>query len=171
VELHGGHIELESQLGQGTTFSCFIRLPIAQSPDKPQTKDVDTNSTSKLSGVRILLAEDNKLNQKLGSFALKNNGAIVEFAEDGEAAVEMAKKQVYDIILMDLQMPKMNGYEATEEIRKNLKVNTPIIACTAHSLVGERTKCIEAGMNDYISKPYTEAVLVEVIQQALDDER
>ena len=167
VELHGGYIEVESQLGKGTTFSCYLPLPIVQSPEKPKATDVDTNSTLKLSGVRILLAEDNKLNQKLGSFALKNNGAIVEFAEDGEAAVEMAKKQVYDIILMDLQMPKMNGYEATEEIRKNLKVNTPIIACTAHSLVGERTKCIEAGMNDYISKPYTEAVLIEVIQQAL----
>ncbi|WP_425420199.1 ATP-binding protein [Phaeodactylibacter xiamenensis] len=167
VELHGGHIEVESQLGEGTTFSCYLRLPIAQSPEKPKATNVDTNSPLKLSGVRILLAEDNKLNQKLGSFALKNNGAIVEFAEDGEAAVEMAQKQAYDIILMDLQMPKMNGYKATEEIRKNLKVNTPIIACTAHSLVGERTKCIEAGMNDYISKPYTEAVLIEVIQQAL----
>lgn len=91
----------------------------------------------------------------------------MEFAEDGEAAVEMARKQAYDIILMDLQMPKMNGYEATRQIRKMLKTTTSIIACTAHSLVGERMKCIEAGMNDYISKPYTEAVLVEAIQKAL----
>lgn len=167
VELHGGYIEVESQLGKGTTFSCYLPLPIVQSPEKPKATNVDTNSTLKLSGVRILLAEDNKLNQKLGSFALKNNGAIVEFAEDGEAAVEMARKQAYDIILMDLQMPKMNGYEATRQIRKMLKTTTSIIACTAHSLVGERTKCIEAGMNDYISKPYTEAVLVEAIQKAL----
>lgn len=169
VELHGGRVELESQPGQGTTFSCYLRLPLAQSPEKPKATDVDTNSTLKLSGVRILLAEDNKLNQKLGSFALKNNGAIVEFAEDGEAAVEMAQKQAYDIILMDLQMPKMNGYEATKQIRKTVEAETPIIACTAHSLVGERMKCIEAGMNDYISKPYTEAILVEAIQKALDE--
>jgi PAS domain S-box-containing protein len=168
VELHGGHIELESQPGQGTTFSCYLRMPIAQSPEKSKATDVDTNSTLKLSGIRILLAEDNKLNQKLGAFALKNNGAIVEFAEDGEAAVEMAQNHAYDIILMDLQMPRMNGYEATKQIRKNLMANTPIIACTAHSLVGEKAKCIEAGMNGYISKPYTESILVETIQKALD---
>jgi CheY-like chemotaxis protein len=70
---------------------------------------------------------------------------------------------------MDLQMPKMNGYEATKQIRKTVEAETPIIACTAHSLVGERMKCIEAGMNDYISKPYTEAILVEAIQKALDE--
>ncbi|MEQ8706650.1 MAG: ATP-binding protein [Phaeodactylibacter sp.] len=168
VELYAGRIEVQSKLGEGTTFRCYLNLPVAKAP-KNQTSTMNTSSELKLAGVKILLAEDNKLNQKLGAFALKNNGALVDFAEDGEAAVEMAKANTYDIILMDLQMPKMNGYEATAQIRKALKVETPIIACTAHSLVGERSKCIDAGMNDYISKPYTEAVLVQCIQDMLLD--
>lgn len=167
TELYEGHIEVESVPGKGTTFSCYLSLPIASPPEKQNTHIMNTNSELKLAGVKVLLAEDNKLNQKLGAFALKNNGAEVEFAEDGAAAVEMAKANQYDIILMDLQMPKLNGYEATEQIRQFLKAETPIIACRAHSLVGERAKCIQAGMDDYISKPYTEAILVQAIQETL----
>jgi len=164
VEMQSGCIEVKSELGSGTTFTC--RLPFkrsAASDSELRSGAASKAAAGRLDGIRILLAEDNELNRRMAAYALKNNGAEVEFAEDGQIAVEKAQKQAFDLILMDLQMPRLNGYEATREIRNKLGPKLPIVACTAHSLVGERAQCLEAGMNEYISKPYTEAVLVEAI--------
>jgi len=164
VEMQGGRIEVKSELGSGTTFTCRLSFERSAASDPElRTRAASKAAAGRLDGIRILLAEDNELNRRMAAYALKNNGAEVEFAEDGQIAVEKAQKQAFDLILMDLQMPRLNGYEATREIRNKLGPKLPIVACTAHSLVGERAQCLEAGMNEYISKPYTEAVLVEAI--------
>jgi CheY-like chemotaxis protein len=118
-------------------------------------------------GLSILLVEDNLINQKVAIHTLKKNKHVVELANDGLEAVEKFLKGKYDLILMDVQMPKMNGYEATIEIRriekeKGLKpIN--IIAMTANAMKGEKERCIEIGMNDYISKPFKKEELLRVL--------
>ncbi len=111
----------------------------------------------------ILLVEDNLLNIKLVSILFSQNDLILEVAENGMEAIEKLKARHYDIILMDIEMPVMNGYEATRVIRQELKNNIPIIAMTAHAQAGEREKCLQIGMNDYLGKPVDEALLLRAI--------
>jgi CheY-like chemotaxis protein/HPt (histidine-containing phosphotransfer) domain-containing protein len=103
----------------------------------------------------VLVAEDNEVNQVIAKHCLLRLGATAEIAVDGAEAVEKVKLQSYFLVLMDIQMPKMDGYEASRYIRKELKNNVPIIAMTAFVLDGEDAKCIDAGMNGYISKPFS----------------
>jgi len=115
----------------------------------------------------ILLAEDNLINQRLAIRILEKMGHTVTLAENGLQAVAAAKKQHFDLILMDVQMPEMGGFEATAVIReyeKQINVHTPIIAMTAHALYGYYEKCLEADMDDYVSKPINIKVLKEKIQ-------
>lgn len=116
-----------------------------------------------LADMRILLVEDNEHNQILAETYLLKQQAIVEIASNGKIAIEFLKKKSYDVILMDIQMPIMDGLSTTEMLRQELKITTPVIACSAHAMPSERLKCKEAGMNDYISKPYTEDGLVSVL--------
>ena len=113
--------------------------------------------------------EDNELNQKLAKKVLEQNHIKAAIVSNGQEAITILKKQSFDLIMMDLQMPVMDGYVATECIRKKLKLKTPIIALTAHSLVGEKAKCIDSGMNDYLSKPFKAAELVEKIHKLVND--
>jgi CheY-like chemotaxis protein/HPt (histidine-containing phosphotransfer) domain-containing protein len=107
-----------------------------------------------LRGKRVLVAEDNKINQQVAREALEESGVIVEIADNGEVAVEMIRESRFDAVLMDVQMPGIDGYEASRRIRSDRRFDSlPIIAMTAHSLSGDREKCLEAGMNDHLPKP------------------
>ena len=120
----------------------------------------------------MLLAEDEPITRKLLHRHLVTQGYQVLEASNGKEAVEAVKKNTYDLILMDCQMPEMDGYEATREIRKleGEKRHTPIIAMTAHALEGDREKCLAAGMDDYISKPVRKEKLKEVLEKWLKKE-
>ena len=115
----------------------------------------------------VLVAEDNAINQMVVKHTLLKLGATADIAGDGAEAIEKFKKNKYDLILMDIQMPLMDGYEATRYIRNQLRSNVPIIAMTAFGLNGEDEKCFDCGMNDYVSKPFTIENLSNVIQKVL----
>jgi CheY-like chemotaxis protein/HPt (histidine-containing phosphotransfer) domain-containing protein len=116
---------------------------------------------------RILVAEDNSINQVVVKHALSNLGATVDIVTDGTEAIEKIKQQSYDLILMDIQMPDMDGYDTTRYIRNELQNSIPIIAMTAFAQKGEDEKCLEAGMNAYVSKPFTTESLSETISRVL----
>ena len=130
---------------------------------KESEKEKKTVSDKKI-GTKILLVEDNKINQKTTKIMLEKGGYIVEVASDGQEAVEKFEESEYDIILMDIQMPVMNGFEASEEIRRRNK-EVPIIALTAYALKGDKDKCMESGMNDYLAKPYKMQDLYDMIKK------
>ena len=116
-------------------------------------------SEKNLSGVKVLLVEDNQINQLLATTVLRQWKAEVDVAINGIYAIESLKKKQYDMILMDIQMPEMGGIEATQIIRKELNISTPIIAVTANALKGDREIYLEAGMDDYVSKPFEQNIL------------
>jgi two-component system, sensor histidine kinase and response regulator len=114
---------------------------------------------------RILMAEDNQINQRVGKLILQRAGFDIDLVADGREALEAHKAQPYDLILMDCQMPTMDGFEASRQIR-SLDYHQPvIIAVTANALVGEREKCLDAGMDDYLSKPFQAEQLVAVVKK------
>ena len=163
VEIHDGEIGVTSELDKGTTFKFEITYPIVSAASLTTQNIVSVEKDTSLSGMRILLVEDNEHNQILAKNYLNKYNALIDLAENGEAAIDMVKRHEYDCILMDLQMPKVDGYEATDIIRNKLKKNVPIIACTAHSLAEEKVKCMTLGMSEFISKPYSEQQLVNAI--------
>lgn len=168
LSLYNSKIDVKSELGQGTEFSFELSLPILTMDGVSSVFDVpNSKSDNLLAGRLVLVAEDNEHNQILATTYLKKNGAEVEIAENGAIAVEKLKNKNFDLVLMDLQMPVMDGFEATKSIRNDLKSDLPIIACSAHSLVGERENCLEKGMNEYISKPYSEKTLVRILTSFL----
>jgi CheY-like chemotaxis protein len=129
-----------------------------QIPDKP------------LNSYRVLIAEDNIVNQKVAYFMLEKQGHLVTGARDGKEAVAAMDKGIFDVILMDIQMPNMNGFEATAAIRekeKNSEKYTPIIAMTAHAMKGDREMCLEKGMDDYVPKPLKADELLTKIEQVV----
>ncbi len=125
--------------------------------------------TEEIAGASILVAEDHKVNQILFKTILENLGHMVTLASNGKEAVEAVKRERFDIIFMDVQMPKMNGYEATVEIR-NLKILTPVIAVTASAVKGEKEKCLAAGMTDFLTKPFKKRDLLPVLERWLEVE-
>jgi signal transduction histidine kinase/DNA-binding response OmpR family regulator len=157
VLLQNGEITLESEVGVGTTFS--VRMPFAKCHDK-QNDETSLNEESEvkdLSSFEILLVEDNPINQLVAQQVLENWNAKVEFADNGLQAVEMLQQKDYSLVLMDLQMPVMNGYQATEFIRNKINrvknPDIPIIALTADAFPETKRKVIESGMNDFVTKP------------------
>ncbi|MFN5295324.1 MAG: ATP-binding protein [Flavobacteriales bacterium] len=158
VEMMGGELVLNSEKNNGTTFSFQVRLKKAMLAP-PKKKEFNPN----LEGARILLVEDNKVNQFLANALLKSWNAIVDISEDGEDAVNRMKNEAYDLVLMDLQMPIMDGFEATRCIRQELQSKIPIIGLSANALNGERERSLETGMDDYITKPFQPEALYEKI--------
>ena len=154
IELQKGSISVESRLNEGSTF--YFTLPFKKSL-KQAIKPIAAKPAQPLSTKRfkVLLVEDNVLNQRLATRVLENLGFEPDLAENGRIATEKVAQNAYNVILMDLQMPEMDGYQATQFIRNELKSKVPIIAMTAHSLVGERDKCLTLGMDDYIPKPFS----------------
>jgi PAS domain S-box-containing protein len=169
VELHKGTISLDSKIGEGTQI--MIDLPFkVSSNDQEVSKEKQNEHKNKqlFTGYSFLIAEDNEFNQLLVNSILSEYGANLDFALDGLEAVEKAKNKQYDLILMDLQMPNMDGLQATKIIIQDLKIATPIIACSAHSIKSEKENCIAIGIKDYISKPYKKDVLINTILQYLN---
>ncbi|MFN1834805.1 response regulator [Balneola sp. MJW-20] len=160
VELQGGSLNVESSKGEGSSF--FVELVFGKGIGKEKAK-VDSNkidTAEALKGFRILLAEDNLVNQKVMQRFLQRWEVVLTIVEDGEKAVEEMKRNNHDLILMDLQMPNMDGFDATAHIRKlddPYKRNVPIIALTAAALKEVREKVYATGMNDYVTKPFNPA--------------
>ncbi|MBF0101301.1 MAG: response regulator [Desulfobacterales bacterium] len=157
IEMMGGKISVESKPGVGSIFSFTARFTKAKknrevihtTENRESYKSADLNN---IRGSRILLVEDNPINQQVACEFLEQEGFIVMVANNGKEAVDIVKTSAFDLILMDIQMPEMDGYTATKEIR-NSQFPIPIIAITAHAMNAERNKCIESGMNDYLTKP------------------
>lgn len=165
VELQNGEIHVKSEPGRGSEFYFTISFPkTAETETKTEAFYYEPPANS----INILLCEDNELNQNLAKSVIKSFGYHLDIANNGEEGVEMFKKNKYDLILMDLQMPVMDGYEATKCIRKKHKSQIPIIAMTAHSLAGEQQKCYEEGMDAYVPKPFKQAELLSTIKKALE---
>lgn len=166
VLLQHGTIRVESVLGKGTTFALVIPYKIGNEPTVSATLFSEEKGNSNkypLTEDRILVAEDNEINQKLLEHLFQNWGILFTLAKNGKEAIEKLQQQKFQLILMDIQMPEMDGYSATREIRQTLEIDTPIVAMTAHVLAGEKEKCLSYGMNDYISKPLDEKKLLQVI--------
>lgn len=169
VELQGGTLSVISEVNQGSEFAFHItykKSSIEKLPIKVIQKKYDMDELCKL---KILLVEDNEFNIKLilSMFSLCKIKAQV--AENGRIGIEKLKEENFDIILMDMEMPVMNGYEATTIIRKELKISTPIIALTANTMAGEKEKCLQLGMNDYITKPLDADLLYEKMYCAVSE--
>lgn len=165
VELQGGEVWVASRVGEGTTFSFFIPYQIA-----PAKVEINSIPAAELKNYirgnpKLLVIDDNLMNRSLMGHLLSGWGLAYDIAEDAMSGIVMMESQNYDLILMDIQMPGMDGYQATAYIRKELKSEIPIVAMTAHSLAGEREKCLSFGMNEYISKPINERQLYSLIRR------
>ncbi|MCB0429236.1 MAG: PAS domain S-box protein [Flavobacteriales bacterium] len=164
TKLMDGTLKMRSKEGKGTTFIIDLPLEIAHSRT-PNSKVVEgvEDLREKLVNKSVLLVEDNKLNQMVASDFLGSMGMNVQIANDGMEALDKIRNGVFDVVLMDIQMPGMDGYKTTRAIRHELKSKVPIIAMTAHAINGEERKCKAVGMNDYISKPLKKITLYKKI--------
>jgi signal transduction histidine kinase/ActR/RegA family two-component response regulator len=177
VEMMEGSIGVESEPGEGSSFWFTARFeeqpevstdpsPKAESHAAPRRKDA-------FDDVHVLLAEDNPVNQAVALHMLENLGCQVELAGSGREAVAATRETAFDLILMDCQMPEVDGYEATALIRERERIvsgggiSTPIVALTAHAMQGDRDRCLAAGMDDYLAKPFTQEQLLEVLRRWL----
>ena len=174
VDMLAGRIECESQVGKGTTYSLYFTLKLL--PDAA----INDNSLDKqpsvqtLAGKEVLLVEDNELNMEIAQIVLTKAGMVVDTAENGQVAVTKASAKRYDVILMDIQMPVMNGYEATRAIRQfeNKELaQVPIIAMTANAFQEDKQKALNEGMDGHVAKPLNVEMLLQVMQEVLSSKR
>ena len=157
IEKQGGTISVKSKVNEGSTFSFTLSFQKTNGENKKENGDVVLDNEIK--NIKVLLVEDIKLNQLLMKIILEDVKFKYDIADNGKIAIEKLQTETYDIILMDLQMPEMNGFEATEYIRNTMKLKIPIIALTADVTTVDVAKCRAIGMNDYVSKPLDERVL------------
>ncbi len=169
IELQGGEIHASSSVGKGTEFRFEIPYKLVKKQPVPVTEKLLVNDDlSDLTGKRILVAEDNEVNQKVIFHTLKKEGMLSTITNNGKEAIDLLEKgEVFDIIILDLQMPEMDGFQTAIYIRQKLKLTTPIIAVTASALRQERTKCLELGMNEYMTKPFASEELFRQLRKLL----
>ncbi|HEV3411716.1 MAG TPA: ATP-binding protein [Puia sp.] len=176
LQLQGGSISVESAEGAGSVFSFGLTYGYdpAVEPSAPvaAVTAVLVDYSQCLKGKRFLVAEDNEVNQQLVEHVLRRGGGEVQLAANGELAIRYLRQGGhYDLIIMDLQMPVMDGYAATQYIRNELRSSIPIIAMTATALIGEQVRCFEVGMNDYMTKPFEFTELYKRIVSLLENPR
>lgn len=175
VELMGGSMSFTSALGRGTTFTICLPFEKCKSSEIPQAVRVDAGDSDVLQGLRVLLVEDNDLNAEIAQFTLDRAGAVVTHVKDGESAVETFAASAlheYDVVLMDIMMPGIDGLEATRQIRaldREDAATTPIIAVSANAFADDRRLSREAGMNAHLSKPVSSQDLVEALAHIAAD--
>lgn len=166
AELMGGTVGVTSEFEVGSTF--WVQLPLATADRPIESAVVSRRLQNALvaKGTRVLLVEDNAVNEKIAVRLLQKLGCVVDCARDGESAVSLCDRRNYDAILMDCQMPGMDGYEATKVIRgRETNARTPIIALTANAMAGDRERCLGSGMDDYLVKPLRDNELAETLSR------
>jgi CheY-like chemotaxis protein len=177
-ELPGGAVQVQSEqvqseLGPGTTFTVTLPCGAGTATGGEQETDLPVQGTSTPAApampARILVVEDNHVNQKVVTAVLRKGGFSIELANDGQEALSKLETcAAFDLILMDVQMPVLDGLEATRLIRKESRwYGLPIIAMTAHAMSGDKERCLEAGMNGYISKPVHPSMLLRTLDEFL----
>jgi len=164
VALLGGRLWLDAAQEVGSGFHVVVPvMPCAAAPPEHLVNDVASQRSH-----RVLVVDDNPLNLRVARGLLEKRGHVVRASPDARAALELMMREQFDVVLMDVQMPGMNGFEATAEIRRReagLQRQTTVVAMTAHAMVGDRERCLEAGMDDYLSKPIDSRALVAVLER------
>ena len=167
--MQGGDVHVESQMGRGSVFCVTLPLEIAPASAAnmaPSIQDTPVQASSAPSSARLLLVEDNLVNQKVVLAILRKKGYRIDVANDGRECLEKLEASRYDLVLMDVQMPVLDGLETTRLIRREARWDyLPIVAMTAHAMNGDRERCLQAGMNAYISKPVQPAHLVATVER------
>jgi len=161
VVLQQGEISVKSEEGKGTIFQLFIPYTISGEQQNPFVPSLSFDAPA--TGAHLLVVDDNAMNRDLMKHLLKSRGLSFSIVSNGREAIDQLRHNKYDMVLMDIQMPEMDGYTATREIRETLGLDIPVIAMTAHAMAGERERCLSCGMNEYLSKPVREQELFRMI--------
>ncbi len=156
VRRMGGRLQIDSQIGSGSRFFFTLSMPLQDGQaDVSAVEQAEAPSPESLAGFRVLLVDDDEMNRFFGQKLLKACGVQTAVAESGMEVLQRLQTEAFDLIFMDVSMPEMNGYETTRRIRQCMTATElPIIALTAHAIAGERERCLQAGMNDYLTKPF-----------------
>ncbi|MEM1181652.1 MAG: ATP-binding protein, partial [Acidobacteriota bacterium] len=168
AELMDGRIGVDSRRGHGSTF--WLELPLGAPTEGSRRQPPTPIRAGELSGRKLLVVEDDEVNRLVTSAKLESLGAAVETASDGRRALERLATERFDLVLMDCQIPELDGYQTTEELRRSQGPNAsvPVVALTAHAHPDERTRCLEAGMNDFLTKPVETDELYSTLQEWLE---